>query len=116
MVAEQLLNRADVVAVLEQVGGEGVAEGVTGDALGDAGELRGLVDGMLQAGRVEVMAAEAAGERVDRQCGRREDVLPDPVVAGIGQLAVEGIGELDGARAGLRVAAVEALDVLQMVK
>ena len=35
-VAEQLLDRADVVAVLEQVGREGVAQGVGGHALAQA--------------------------------------------------------------------------------
>lgn len=35
-VAEELLDGADVVAALEEVGGEGVAEGVAGDSLRDA--------------------------------------------------------------------------------
>jgi hypothetical protein len=35
-VAEELLDGADVGAVFQQVGGEGVAEGVAGGALGDA--------------------------------------------------------------------------------
>jgi hypothetical protein len=35
-VAEELLHRADVGAVLEQMRGEGMAKGVTGGALGQA--------------------------------------------------------------------------------
>ena len=41
-VAEEVLNRADVSAVLEQLGGKTVAQGVRGDAFGNAAFLSGL--------------------------------------------------------------------------
>ena len=46
--AEQLLDGADVGARFEQVGGEAVAEGVAGDALGEALE-RGPIDLVVNA-------------------------------------------------------------------
>ena len=45
------MNGADIVAILEQVSGEGVAESMGGDMFEDAGELRGLLDGALEARR-----------------------------------------------------------------
>ena len=56
-VAEEFLDGADVVSVLEEVGGEGVAQGVTGGGLGDARGSDGLFHGPLNHGRMEVVAA-----------------------------------------------------------
>ena len=46
-VAEELLDGADVVAGLEQVGGEGVAQGVAADSLGEPSGERRLTHGFL---------------------------------------------------------------------
>jgi hypothetical protein len=46
-VSEQFLDGADVITVLEEVGSEGVAEGVATDALFDFGKMDGLFDGFL---------------------------------------------------------------------
>ena len=62
--AEQLLDGADVVAVFEQVGREGVAEGVAADALGDAGSVAARFTARWIDGLVEVMTAAPAGARV----------------------------------------------------
>ncbi len=88
-VAEEFLNDTDVVAVFEQVGGEGVAEGVTTDPFGDAGLSGGGLDGFLESANVEVWAAQEASS-VRGQAVRREDVLPEPFAGGVGILAVEG--------------------------
>jgi len=64
LVAQQLLDGADVVMVFQQMGGEGVPEGVAGHALFQAGGTCRLADGALQAAFVEVMAARLAGARV----------------------------------------------------
>ena len=37
---EQLLNRPDVISVLQEVGREGMAQGVAGRRLGDRSRLR----------------------------------------------------------------------------
>ena len=57
-VAEEFLDGADVVAILQQVGGEGVAKGMGADALGDASLAGGLFDGFVQTAGVEVRAAQ----------------------------------------------------------
>ncbi len=55
---EEFLDGADVVAVLQKMGGEGVPEGVAGDSLLDAGYSGGFFDGALESGGFEVVAAE----------------------------------------------------------
>src|SRR5262245_42803134 len=85
--AEERLHGANVVSVLEEMGGKRVPKGVTGDALRDADSLRGGADGVLQDGFVQVMAAPLAGFRVAvrPRCG--EDPLPAPITPGTRRLA-----------------------------
>ena len=54
--------------VLQQVGGEAVAERVAGDALVEAGGAGRGADGFLQAAFVQVMAPRHAGARVCESC------------------------------------------------
>jgi hypothetical protein len=46
-VAEEFLDSADIVAVFEEVDGEGVAKAMAADALLDAGLEHGFMDGSL---------------------------------------------------------------------
>ena len=55
-VSEEFLYGADVVAVLEEVGGEGVAEGVGGYRFVYFGKFGGSPNCFLQYARVGVMA------------------------------------------------------------
>jgi hypothetical protein len=63
-VPQQLLDGANVVTGFQEVGGEGVAEGVGGGRLGDAAGFGGGADGALQVGVVGVMAAYNAAAGV----------------------------------------------------
>lgn len=92
LVAEQFLDRADVVTVLQEVGGEAVAKGMAVDALGQAGLLGRPTDGLLQSALVDVVAAEQPGLGMPGQFGGGEDVLPGPLAVGMGILAFEGEG------------------------
>ena len=47
-VAEEFLDGADVAAALEEVGDEGVAEGMATDALRNGGRSHGLLEGFLE--------------------------------------------------------------------
>lgn len=60
LVAEQLLHRADVIAGLQEVGGEAVAERVWGDGFGDAGGQRRSAHGLLHGAVVDMIAIENA--------------------------------------------------------
>jgi hypothetical protein len=64
LVAQELLDVSDIVTQLQQVGGEGVAEGVGRDALGDAGLLGSPFHGFLHGVLVEVMATTHVTARV----------------------------------------------------
>ncbi len=55
LVSQEFLNGPDVIAIFQEVGGEGMAEGVAGDAFGYAGGDGGLTDGSLQAALVEIV-------------------------------------------------------------
>jgi hypothetical protein len=64
-VAEEFLDGADIVAGFEEVGGEGVAEGVATDGFRDLGELNGGANGALEDLLIEVITAGFAGARID---------------------------------------------------
>lgn len=75
-VAQKLLYGADVVAGLQQVGREGVAECVAARVLVHAGLKNGLLDGTLQEGLVHVVAALLSGRGIDPAVLLREQPLP----------------------------------------
>ena len=64
-------NRADVVTGLEKMGCKGVAQGVAGDALLEAGLLCCLANGALQSRWVYVMAELPATTWVYGEAGGR---------------------------------------------
>ncbi len=114
VVAKQLLDGADVVAVFQEVGGEGVAEGVAGGPLGDTGFLDGVADGALHDRFVMMVAAALAGIERHVGPGGREDPLPGPFAAGVGVFAAEGVGEFDPAAAARQVVFVLAVDAFEV--
>jgi hypothetical protein len=113
-VAEELLDGADVVAGFEEVGGEGVPEAVGGDVLGDPGEGRAQLDGSLDDGLVEVVAAGLSGAGVKVGAGRGEEPLPGPRAGGVRVLEVESVGELDVSRSVAEVGLVLGVDLAQV--
>jgi len=108
------LNCADVVACLEEVGGEGVTEGVRGDVFVDLGEAGGFFDGFLHGGFAKMMAAGNSSTRVFGKISGGKEVLPDPIFVGVFVFAFEGIGQVDGAKAFGEVFFVEGFDVAQV--
>jgi hypothetical protein len=59
LVAKQLLDGADVVAVLEQLGGECMPEGMRADGLRDGGLADGIPDGVLQDAFISIILVVA---------------------------------------------------------
>src|SRR5205085_2687335 len=73
----------------------------------------GCVEGALEHGFVEVMAAElAVGCAI--VTSRRKDPLPGPLALGKWILVEEGAGELDVPRVGLEVLAVSASHLFEV--
>jgi hypothetical protein len=113
-VSEEVLDSADVVAVLQKVSGEGMAEGVAADAFGDVCAAGGEVDGLLEGAAAGVMAAADAGARVGGDVTRGEDELPDEFGCGARVLACEGVGEVDGSEAGGKILLVEGANEVDL--
>ena len=63
-VTQKLLDGADVVMILQQVGSEGVAERVRRDSFGDAGPCGSLLYSFLHSVFMEVMATNRTTTRV----------------------------------------------------
>ena len=93
--AEQFLDGPDVVALLQQVCGEGVTEGMAGGRLGNAGRANRVLYSPLEHRFVEMVAAPLASKPVDVGASRREDPVPAPLAAGVRVLAREGAGQFD---------------------
>jgi hypothetical protein len=71
--------------------------------------------GLLQAAFVHVVAADDAASRVYGKPVGRKDILPDPLPLCVGILAVQGVGQVDGAVAFGQVLLVRPFDEAQMV-
>ena len=97
--AEQLLHGADVVAALEQMGREAVAQRVAARALGEPRLAHRARHRALHGRLVEMMAALDAGRRVAVARGRREDPLPGPRARCARKLARERIRQRHRAEA-----------------
>ena len=76
LVAEQILDGADVVSILEEVGGEAMAERVARDPLPDPGLAGSGGDGLLGGAWAEMVSASQAGAGVLGESPGREDELP----------------------------------------
>lgn len=113
-VAEEFLDGADVVAALEEVGGEGVAEGVGCDAFVDSCGLLGFADGALEGGFVDVVAGGFACLGVGVEGVGGEYVLPEPVFASGWVFLGEGVGEVYFAKACGEVFLVDVFDALEV--
>jgi len=114
LVAQQFLNGPDVIAVLEQMGGERVPERVAGSRFHQARPADGLLDGPLQDNLVEVVPSALAGISlyVDTRCG--EDPMPSPFPARAWVLPRQSIGQFHPAGAPLEISAVFGSDDLEL--
>jgi hypothetical protein len=90
-VAEQFLDGPDVVAILEEVGSERVAQGMAGGGLGDAWRKSGAADGSLDYRLVKEMASALARWTTNVGSGGWEDPLPRPFPLCVGVLEGEGV-------------------------
>ena len=80
-VTEELLDGSDVVAGLEEMGGEAVPEGVAGGGFRELGGPAGGMECALEDGFVEMVPSEFALGVAVVACGG-EDPLPRPFALG----------------------------------
>lgn len=114
LVTEQFLNRADIVARLKQMRGEGVPEGVAAGMLNYPGLADRFLDGPLKNRLMNVMPSLFTGLLVPPAVFLWEDPLPAPVSGGIGILALLGVGHLNTAPALGQVLLVNPFDLLEV--
>ena len=88
--SQEFLHRAYIVMGLQQMRGEGVAQGMATDLFGQA-RLKGcLLDRPLKAAFVYVMPADLSTPRVRGQGCRGEHILPTPFFSRRGVLSSQG--------------------------
>lgn len=92
--AAQFLHRANVVAAFEQMRGKRMAQCVRRYRLVDAGGARGDADSPLHGLVLHMMATHHPGARIDRQSGRRKNVLPHPFATRLRILAIQREGQI----------------------
>ena len=100
------MEGTNVGAILEEMGGERMPEGVAGHALREGGLGDCLLQAALEGIFQEVVAGVFFGTGVRAEFGGREDELPWPFAWGVGVFAGEGFGHVDLADAGDEVLAV----------
>jgi hypothetical protein len=94
-VTQELLDRPDVVAILEKVRSEGVPEGVTTCVLVDAHLPNGLLYCSLHRRLVEMMAPFSPASGISGRPRRGEEVLPREFMRRAPILSLEGVGHPD---------------------
>ena len=113
-VTEEFLHGANIISRFEEVGGKRMAEGVTGDAFGEAQKLDGFSNDLLDGSLTEMMSPHQPGVGVGRASRGRKDILPAPFSTGIRVFLGQGMGQVNTAIPGLEVFLVEQFDPLQM--
>ena len=90
LVAQELLDGPEIVAGLEEVSREAVAQGVRTNWLGNPGRPCRVVDGALGNRLVEMKPLRRAEARVGADLRRREDPLPAKLLRKRGQTPIAG--------------------------
>jgi len=111
-VAQQLLDRQNIIPILQQVGGKGVAKRMAACRFGDLCFQSGFLEGSLQDRLVQVVPALFAGNSVSIVVGGGKDPLPGPLLPGVGILPLKGIGQGDAAQTSPEILLMLAFDRL----
>ncbi len=105
--AEQVLDRSDIVTILEQVCGKAVAQNVGSDPLLDHSYVRRARNRALEGIAREVMTGEESGWRIWGESGGGKYELPSPICAGRGVFTMQRGGEQGCTVAGLKISDME---------
>lgn len=113
-VSEEFLDGADVIIVLQKMGGKRVSEGVGGDVFVYLGTTGGFPDGFLDYCFVKMMAAGDASSFVFGEFGGGKKVLPDPVPVCIWVFAFKGVWKISRSKTVGEIFLVENVYVLEV--
>ena len=92
-VAEQLLDRPDVVAIFEKMRRERVPQAVTDRVLVDAHLPHRLLHCSLYGRLIQMMPSLDPAPGIDGQPRRREEILPAELACGIRVLSLQRVGQ-----------------------
>lgn len=112
--SKQFLNGADIISVLEEMGGEGMPEDVRSNRFIDAGKTSSVFDRTLQIRFVQVVTPSDATDRVRRKNRSREDILPGKFTIRIRIFPFQGIWKIGGPKALGEIQPMLRLDLLEM--
>ncbi len=93
LVAEEFLDRPDIIPILQQMGRKAMAEGVAACVFGNSRRTDGGMDRALETALVETIATGFTGCGVNHITARRKDNLPGPFPIGMGIRALQGRGK-----------------------
>ena len=116
LMAQQLLDRPNIIPVLQQVGRKGVAKRMAACRFGDPCFQSGFLEAPLQDGFVQVVPALFAGDAVGVVACGGKDPLPLPLLPRVLVLPRKGVGQGDTAQPSPEIVLMLALDHLQMTK
>src|SRR5947209_490319 len=114
VVAQQFLDGADVAAVFEQMGGEGVSKRVRCSAFAEPRPPNSVEHGALQDRLVQVMTAALARSPVDIEPSSGKRPLPRPFPPCVRVFASEGPWQLDPAGATRQIGLMLSLHLAQL--
>lgn len=115
LVSQQLLDRPNVIAIFQQVGSETMAQRMARDAVGEGQALGRASHCSLKTTFIQVMATESPAAGIGGRLLGGEDIRPAPFPFGIGELACQGIGQVNRAIALPQVFLVYSLHLLEVV-
>lgn len=113
-VAEEFLDGANIIAALDEMGGEAVPECVTAGRFRNPSGLNGVFDGVLKVFLADMVTAGLAGTRIDGKFSGGEDVLPAPIAGGARVFSFQCEGEVNGAAAASEVLLMDEFNALQV--
>ena len=99
LMAQKVLNRSNIIPVLDQVRREGVTEGMGSSGAADLGIPDGLLDGTLDDCLVQVMTPLDFRTRIAAEAVRRKRPLPAPFPAGSRILPLESVRHVNAGNA-----------------
>ena len=111
---EKPLNRADVVAIFQEMSGEAMTHGVRAGWLRDASLEPSIFDGLLEDRFMEVMSALFSCDPVGVMAGGRKHPLPSPFLIRVRIFSVQSVGQHDTPQSFLQILFVQSFDVPKM--
>ena len=111
---EQFLHGPNIVAGFQQMRGKRVAQRMTTRRFGDLCFPDSRVHRPLHDQFVDVMLPEDARPWVPRRLRGRKDILPHPLVTGIGVLALQCLWQVDVSSTRLRILRMQLVDVVEL--